>query len=220
MSRFPQHRFPPSEFLIKIIQLMKTKTKFILSAVSERDFPESARPEAAFVGRSNVGKSSLINAMVGTRMARVSSRPGVTRAANFFEVDVADRNGPFYPMMVVDLPGYGYARVSKSELRGWAAFIEPYLTFRKRLKLVVVLVDSTIPAQDGDREMIEWLKSAGRPFVVVATKSDKVGSSRRLAEANRLAASFGCRVMPVSATTGDGIDDLWRTVLAACRRDN
>jgi len=196
---------------------MKTKTKFILSAVSSDQFPESDRPEVAFVGRSNVGKSSLINAMVGTKMARVSSKPGLTTAINFFEVEVARATGPFIPIMLADLPGYGYARVSKKESAGWSKFIDPYMTDRRQLRTVVVLVDSTVPVQGSDIEMIQWLRAANRPFVMVGTKSDKIGPSRRLGEINKLAAEFGCKVLPISATTGDGIEDLWRVILAACR---
>lgn len=196
---------------------MKTKTKFLLSAVSTDQFPETGRPEIAFIGRSNVGKSSLVNAMIGTKVARVSSKPGLTTAINFFETDVARATGPFIPLMMVDLPGYGYARVSKKESAGWVKFIDPYLSERAVLKSVVVLVDSTIPAQPGDIEMVEWLRGAGRPFVMAGTKSDKISPSRRQSEINKLSAIFGCRILPVSARTGDGIEELWRIVLAACR---
>ncbi|HPV03739.1 MAG TPA: ribosome biogenesis GTP-binding protein YihA/YsxC [Myxococcota bacterium] len=204
---------------------MKIKTRFILSAVSPEAFPASPRPEVAFVGRSNVGKSSLINALVGTKMARVSSRPGLTQAINFFEVDVAavpglsvSRPGTFFPMMLADLPGYGYAQVSRKESRGWASFIDPYLSARDQLVLVVVLVDSTIPIQPGDMEMVQWLRTMNRPFLIAATKLDKIGPSRRLAETNRLAAGFEARVLGVSATSGDGLEELWKIVLANCKK--
>ncbi len=196
---------------------MKTKTKFILSAVAPDQFPETGRPEVAFIGRSNVGKSSLINALVGTRMARVSAKPGLTTAINFFETDVASDKGPFVPMMLVDLPGYGFAKVSHKESAGWSAFIDPYLAERPLLRLVVLLVDATIPAQASDVQMVEWLRGAGRKFVVVGTKSDKIAPSRRQSEVGKLAAQFGCRILPISARTGDGIDELWRIVMAAGR---
>lgn len=196
---------------------MKTKTKFILSAVAPDQFPESDRPEVAFIGRSNVGKSSLINAMVGTKMARVSSKPGLTTAINFFEVEVARATGPFIPLMLVDLPGYGYARVSKKEARGWSKFIDPYLGDRQQLRVVVFLIDSTIPVQDSDAGMVEWLRETGRPFVMVGTKSDKIAPSRRQSDINKLSLEFGCKVLAASARTGDGIEDLWRIILAACR---
>ena len=197
---------------------MKTKTKFLLSAVAEDAFPVSERAEVAFVGRSNVGKPSLVNALVGTRMARVSSKPGLTQAINFFEVDATPPRGRSQQIMVADLPGYGYARVSKKESRGWASFIDPYLSQRGLLKLVVVLVDSTIPVQPADQEMVQWLKDVGRPYLLVGTKSDKIGSSRRLFVLNRLASVFESRLLAVSATTGDGLDELWRIILAKCAR--
>ncbi len=192
---------------------MKTKTKFVLSAVSPDQFPDTDRPEVAFVGRSNVGKSSLINMLVGTAMARVSSRPGMTTAINFFEIEVARDKGPFIPMMLADLPGYGFARVSKKESAGWSSFIDPYLAGRDNLRVVIVLVDSTIPAQASDIAMVQWLRGAGRRFILVGTKSDKLSPSRRQSEMKKLGAQFGSDILAVSARTGDGIEDLWRLIL-------
>jgi GTP-binding protein len=197
---------------------MRTKTKFILSGVAPEHFPVSERPEIAFIGRSNVGKSSLINAMVGTKTARVSSKPGLTTTINFYEVDVARNVGPFYEIMIADLPGYGYARVSKRESAGWSKFVDPYLAGREQLKAVVVLVDSTIQGQVSDFEMVDWLNRANRQFILVATKSDKISPSRRLSEINKLGDEFGAKILPVSSTTGDGVEDLWRLILSVCRK--
>lgn len=135
------------------------------------DFPTDGRPELALVGRSNVGKSSLINALVGRRnLARTSSTPGKTRTINFYLINQA-----FY---LVDLPGYGFARVSQAERELWRHRIQDYLEKRSQLVGVIQLIDFRHPPEESDRTMAEWLASRGLPWVVVATKVDKVGRSR------------------------------------------
>src|ERR1700677_4161717 len=147
--------------------MLRSETQFLLSAMDAAHFPASKTPEIAFLGRSNVGKSSLLNALVGEKAAKVSSTPGRTRAINFFAI--SDARGK-RRMMFADLPGYGYAKISKSISAEWPKFIEPYLAERETLRLCVCLVDSNVPPQQRDGQLIEWLRAAGRDFVVVATK--------------------------------------------------
>ena len=149
---------------------MRYTAQFLLSALAAAQFPAPDVPEIAFLGRSNVGKSSLLNALVGEKAAKVSQTPGRTRAINFFALlDTSQRRR----MVFADLPGYGYAKISKSISAGWPEFIEPYLAIRSTLKLCVCLVDSNVPAQDSDRQLIDWLRAAGREFTVAATKIDR-----------------------------------------------
>jgi len=160
-----------------------------------------------------VGKSSLLNALVGDKAAKVSSTPGRTRAINFFALlDQSQRR----KLVFADLPGYGYAKISKSVSAGWAEFIDPYLAIRSTLKLCVCLVDSNVPPQERDGQLLDWLRSAGREFVVVATKIDKLSGNERTR--NLLALKKGLEldeVLPVSAKTGYGIRELWARIEAA-----
>ncbi len=181
---------------------MRYTTQFLLSALSAAQFPAPTVPEIAFLGRSNVGKSSLLNALVGDKAAKVSSTPGRTRAINFFAL-LDQRQRP--RRILADLPGYGYAKISKSISAEWPAFIEPYLQNRTTLSLCICLVDSNIPAQPGDRQLIDWLRHAGRAFAVVATKVDRLSGNERTR--NLLALKKGLEldeILPVSAKTRAG----------------
>jgi len=143
------------------------QSEFITSAVKREQYPLDNRIEVAFVGRSNVGKSSIINSLTNRKkLAKVSGTPGKTRLVNFFLI-----NNDFY---LVDLPGYGYAKVSKSEKDSWGKTVEMYLTNREQLKRVVLLVDSRHKPTGDDIMMNEWFKHFGYNVVVVATKSDKL----------------------------------------------
>lgn len=143
------------------------KSEFITSAVKRDQYPIDNRVEVAFVGRSNVGKSSLINSLTNRKkLAKVSQTPGKTRLVNFFLI-----NDDFY---LVDLPGYGYAKVSKAEKDSWGKTVEMYLTAREMLKRVVLLVDSRHKPTGDDVMMHEWIKHFGYDVIVVATKSDKL----------------------------------------------
>lgn len=176
-------------------------------------FPATTAPEVAFLGRSNVGKSSLLNALVGEKAARVSQTPGRTRAINFFEL--ADQAGRA-KLVFADLPGYGYAKISKSISAEWPKFIEPYLAERETLRLCVCLVDSNVPPKASDAQLIEWLRSAGREFAVVATKSDRLSGNGRTKSLAALRKELEVEdIVAVSAKTGQGIKELWARIEAA-----
>ena len=189
---------------------MRYTTQFLLSALSAAQFPAPGVPEIAFLGRSNVGKSSLLNALVGEKAAKVSQTPGRTRAINFFLLlDEKQRK----KLIFSDLPGYGYAKISKSISAEWPKFIEPYLQDREALRLCVCLVDSNIPPQPSDAQLLDWLRAAGRAFVVAATKIDRLSGNERTR--NLAALKKGLEldgILPVSAKTGHGIKELWARI--------
>ena len=163
----------------------------------------------AFLGRSNVGKSSLLNSLVGTKHAHVSNTPGRTQTINFFAVNFGvPKANP--ELMLADLPGYGYARVPKAIVGEWPKFIEPYLGEREQLRLCICLVDSNIPPQKSDLQLVEWLKAHGRPFHLVATKADRLSGNKLKESLKKLAAEFGSELMPYSSKTGAGRDGLWK----------
>jgi GTP-binding protein len=189
---------------------MRYTTQFLLSALAAAQFPAPTVPEIAFLGRSNVGKSSLLNALVGEKAAKVSSTPGRTRAINFFLV--LDENGR-PRMQFADLPGYGYAKISKSISAEWPKFIEPYLAERETLSLCVCLVDSNVPPQPRDAQLLDWLRHAGRSFVVVATKIDRLSGNERTRNLAVLRKGLEVEdILPVSAKTGVGIKELWSRI--------
>ena len=180
--------------------------------MSAEQFPAPDVPEIAFLGRSNVGKSSLLNELVGEKAAKVSSTPGRTRAINFFALLDPSQHPR---LMFADLPGYGYAKISKSISAGWPAFIEPYLAIRSTLKLCVCLVDSNVPAQQSDRQLIDWLRAAGRDFAVVATKIDRLSGNERTRNLAALKKGLGVEdILPISAKTSYGVKDLWARIEA------
>jgi len=178
-------------------------------------FPKAGPPEVAFLGRSNVGKSSLINSLLGEKLAKTSSTPGRTRSINFFSVRRAGRSQP--EILFADLPGYGYAKISKEISAEWPKFIEPYLEQRETLSLSIVLIDTNIPPQDRDKQLIEWLKFNNRPFVVVGTKVDRVSNNALNNSMRTLKGSFGIEeILPYSTKTGTGRNELWRKIGSAC----
>lgn len=165
----------------------------------------------AFLGRSNVGKSSLLNSLVGDKLAFVSNTPGRTQTINFFRVTFSLlKHEP--ELLLADLPGYGYARVPKDIVGEWPKFIEPYLQERKQLKLCMCLIDSNIPPQKSDLQLVEWLGSAGRRFQMVATKTDRLSGNKLRQSLIALEKEFGGRPLVYSAKTGVGKDELWRIV--------
>ena len=181
--------------------------RFILSAVSPEQFPSPAEPEIAFLGRSNVGKSSLLNALIGGGgdIAKVSSWPGRTQAINFFQVDGGFR--------FVDLPGYGYAKVPKAITSKWQELIEGYLIGRSALKLAILLIDSRRGWMPKDIELREWLESQNQPYVVVVTKVDKLKSQREKHQSQAaLREGYSGELLECSAVTGRGVREIWQTI--------
>jgi GTP-binding protein len=192
--------------LVKVL-----KAEFIRSCLTAEQLPAGAIPEIAFVGRSNVGKSSLINALLHRKgLAKVSRTPGKTRALNLFAVTIDDL--AMSRLHIVDLPGYGYAKVSKTMRARWAPMIESYLANREQLRAVVLLIESRVPREQ-DGETVAWLTSIGRSPIVVATKADKVKPSERVAALRDLYNALGIddreALIPFSSVTGEGRDRLW-----------
>jgi GTP-binding protein len=186
---------------------MKVHASFVISAAKPADFPPGKLPELAIVGRSNVGKSSLINSLVGQDgLARTSRTPGRTRLANWFEVDEK--------FHLVDLPGYGYAAVDKTMRDSWRPLIETYLEQRKVLRGVVLLVDIRRGAEEEEEDFVPWLAQKQIPVVVALTKADKLPKNKRMLEIGKVkrALELSRDPIPVSAQTGDGIDVLWRAI--------
>jgi GTP-binding protein len=199
---------------------MRLNPVFLLSATDVAHFPSEAKtygtPEVAFLGRSNVGKSSLINSLVGSKQAHTSSTPGRTRAINFFALHEGsgDRMKVKPTLILADLPGYGYAKISKSISAEWPSFIEPYLAERETLALCVCLVDTNIPPQANDTQLITYFKQVQRPYLVVGTKADRLSN-------NELAKSIAAlkrehevdEVLAVSAKTDAGTKALWAKLM-------
>jgi GTP-binding protein len=193
---------------------MRVLSRFLLAASDERQFPTTDLPEIAFLGRSNVGKSSLINSLVGNKIARTSSTPGRTRSINFFEIRWPGKPKP--ELVFTDLPGYGYAKLSREISQQWPGFIEPYLKARPALALCVVLIDSNIPPQESDQQLLDFLRAAGRSFVVIATKSDRLSGNQLASSAKTLSQAFGVpQLLLYSAKTGTGRDQLWQEIRTA-----
>lgn len=193
--------------------LMHYNPQFLLSALDAAQFPPPTVPEIAFLGRSNVGKSSLLNSLVGEKAAKVSQTPGRTRAINFFAL-LDPRHQP--KLIFADLPGYGYAKISKSISAEWPKFIDPYLAERETLNLCICLVDSNVPPQANDGKLIDWMRHVGREFLVVATKTDRLSGNARTRNLLAIRNAFALEeVLPVSAKTGAGIRELWNRIEAA-----
>jgi len=186
---------------------MRVNARFVISAAKPEDFPPGRLPEVAVVGRSNVGKSSLINSLVHQQgLARTSRTPGRTRLINWFEVD-----GRFH---LVDLPGYGYAAVDRNMRAGWQPLIEAYLDKRAVLAGVVLLVDVRRGPEEEELDFVPWLEQRKVPIVVALTKADKLPKNKRMLEVSKAKKTLALKRDPfaVSAQTGDGIDDLWRAI--------
>jgi len=184
--------------------------RFIISAVRPDQFPPEAEPEIAFLGRSNVGKSSLLNALLGGNagagdVARVSRSPGRTQSINFFEVDGGFR--------FVDLPGYGFAKVPPQISRQWKNLIEQYLLDRPGLLLAVLLVDSRRGWMEKDVELRNWLEAHAVPYLVVATKVDKLKSHKERHESLKaLRAGYTGEMLECSAVSGRGVREIWQAI--------
>ncbi len=194
--------------------------EFAKTATRPEEWPRGPAPELAFVGRSNVGKSSMLNALARRKgLARVSGTPGRTRALQFF--DVSYRPTPAArprQVRLCDLPGYGYAHVSKAERDRWAAMIEGYLRGRDVLRAVVLIVDARHPPAESDHDALGFLRATGRRVIVAATKIDKLSKTRRGAALRTVEEALGLArgdAVPFSAVEGTGADALWARIAAA-----
>jgi GTP-binding protein len=195
---------------------VKVRSQFVKSAADAAHFPTPGPPEIAFLGRSNVGKSSLINSLLGEKMAKTSSTPGRTRMINFFEVRRPGQ--PKAEMLFADLPGYGYAKLPREISAEWPKFIEPYLLERPTLALCIVLIDSNIPPQASDLQLVEFLQQTNRPFVLTATKADRISGNKLTQSLKMLRSQFQTeQVFPFSTKTGTGKDDLWKAIFASLK---
>jgi GTP-binding protein len=190
---------------------MRVLARFMLSATDAAQFPAPSLPEVAFLGRSNVGKSSLINTLVDAKLARTSSTPGRTRSINFFEVRWPGKPHP--EVIFADLPGYGYAKLSREISEEWPKFIEPYLNDRPTLALCLALVDVNVPPQDSDRQLLSFLNASGRDFLLIGTKSDRLSNNQLRNALKGLADAYPtATVIPYSAKTGAGRDEVWKKI--------
>jgi GTP-binding protein len=193
---------------------MKVVTaEFLKSAFKEDDWPKDPKPEIAFLGRSNVGKSSLINSLLSVRgLARTSSTPGRTQSLNFFLI-----NNQF---KLVDFPGFGYARVPKKIKSGWDEMATGYLAKRRQLVLSIHIVDSRHEPTKQDLQLHEWLEESDKPQLVVATKSDKLSNNELRKNLEHIARVLNNdSVMAYSAKSGRGRDELWRAIRSAIEQE-
>jgi GTP-binding protein len=186
-----------------------TSAEFLKSAFTEADWPVGSLPEIAFMGRSNVGKSSLINSILSVRgLARTSSTPGRTQSLNFFLL-----NERFY---FVDLPGFGYARVPKALKSSWGEMVSSYLAKRQQLVLSIHIVDSRHEPTKLDLQLQEWLEHSAKPRLIVATKSDKLSNNELKESLGRVKRVFPKeRVVAYSAKTGRGRNEVWQAIETA-----
>lgn len=187
-----------------------TKTAFAGSFKSLAQIPRGTLPEIGFIGRSNVGKSSIINRLLGVkRLAQISSTPGKTRKINLFKI-----NDSFF---FVDLPGYGYAKVPKREKAQWQKMIEGYLSGSKNLRLLILLIDARLGALDNDRLMMDWLVSHKLPYLTVLTKADKLKKNKLANDQRKLSDPehelHGA--VHFSSVTGEGMKKIWGAIDAA-----
>ena len=193
---------------------MRVLSRFMAAATDVSRFPAPTLPEIAFLGRSNVGKSSVINSLLGSKVARTSSTPGRTQSINFFEVRWPGKPAP--ELVFADLPGYGYSRVPRAISATWPTFIEPYLHDRPTLVLCLALVDLNVPPQAIDKELLGFLQAQNRRFIVIGTKSDKLSGNQARDALNVLTSEIPhARLLPFSAKSGTGKEELWKEIRLA-----
>jgi GTP-binding protein len=188
------------------------KAELLISCARASQFPDEGLPEVAFLGRSNVGKSSLLNALVGRKqLARTSSTPGKTRLIHFFEVVAGGAS-----LALVDLPGYGWAKVSRKERESWGKLIEGYLDARPPLRLAVLLQDLRRDFSEDETLLLDWLEERGVAWQVVITKADKLKPMRRAKRLKELAAQLdrpGHKLIATSSSSKQSLDNVWRVIV-------
>ena len=190
------------------------RSEYILSAVEKKQYPETKLPEIVFIGRSNVGKSSLINSLTRRKsLARTSQTPGKTQTINFYKVDlkISEETATYKNFYLVDLPGYGYAKTGKENRKFWAKFIEEFLLSSREIKFVCQLVDLRLPPQESDKKMFAWLVEKNLPVLVVATKSDKLSKTEQKKNLSAIKKSFGIdenSLLPYSSKNNEGRSEL------------
>jgi GTP-binding protein len=195
------------------------EASFVTTAVDRKGYPPPDRPEVAFAGRSNVGKSSMINALAGRKkLVRVSNTPGRTRTLNFFDVVLETRGGGTRSVRLADLPGYGFAKASKGERKAWQRMISEYLEHRAPLKVVVSIIDAEVGPTPDDFQTLDYLAEGKARILVAATKIDRLPKAKRKPRIQELTAQLELpegAVLPFSATEGLGVDETWGALLEA-----
>lgn len=182
------------------------KAELLITAAKREQYPDTVVPEIAFAGKSNVGKSSMINALVNRKsLARTSSQPGKTQTINFYNINDM--------LNLVDLPGYGYAKVAKTEIDKWAKMIDTYLHNRQQIREVFLLVDIRHEPSKNDIQMYEWIKSCGYTGYVIAAKADKLSRSQQIKNVQVIKKVFNIKnnsfIIPFSAVTKLGVEEIW-----------
>ena len=198
-------------------EITVVKSEYVTSAVSRKTCPEELLPEIVFVGRSNVGKSSLINSLTHRRsLARTSGTPGKTQTINFFRVQLKKSDELSRELYFVDLPGYGYAKTSKTNRKLWAKFIDEYLSSKRDIKFVCQLIDMRHPPMESDLKSFASLIKKNLPVLIIATKSDKIGKTERQKHLNVIKNSLGVdeeSILPYSSTKNEGRSDLLDVII-------
>ena len=197
------------------MQITVVNSDYIISAVGKKQYPEEILSEIVFIGRSNVGKSSLINSLTRRKnLARVSQTPGKTQTINFYKVGLkisADDSTTYKNFYLVDLPGYGYAKTGKSTRKTWSKFIEEFLLNSREIKFVCQLVDLRHELQESDKKMFDWLVEKNLPVLTVATKSDKLSKNEQKKNLSAIKNSLGLSenfILPYSSKNNEGRSDL------------
>lgn len=202
-----------------MLEVNAVNARYVASAVRREQYPAEKRKEIAFIGRSNVGKSSLLNSLTGTRkLAKVSGQPGKTQTINFFAVEAKIAEREKIPFYLVDLPGYGYAKVGKAMRAQWTRFIEEYFLTSENLQFVCQLIDIRHAPMASDIAMFQWLVKNHIPVLLVATKADKINKTtrqRNVAEIRKVLGIADLDVLPYSSLKNEGRSELLDAIAAA-----